>query len=287
MAIIMDGKKLSEQIRLEIACSVKKIVEVGQTPPALALVVVGNNKSSQSYVALKIKACNAAGIFATKISLPEDVSQSRLLGVLEKLNQNPKTHGVLLQLPLPDHLDELEALMLIDPRKDVDGLHPINIGYLTLGVNKFSPCGPLAIIEILRRYNVCLEGKKALVVGHSNIVGKPIAAMLVNENATVTQSYSLAPDLPKLCSQADILVASIDKPEFIKGSWVKEGCVVIDAGCNMVDSSDEPGNYCLLGDVEFSEASKRASHITPVPGGVGPMTIAMLLANTLKAKCDS
>ncbi|HNX77395.1 MAG TPA: bifunctional 5,10-methylenetetrahydrofolate dehydrogenase/5,10-methenyltetrahydrofolate cyclohydrolase, partial [Candidatus Rifleibacterium sp.] len=188
------------------------------------------------------------------------------------------------QLPLPKHLDEFAALQAIDPRKDVDGFHPTNVGYLYLGVDTFVPCTPLGVMEMLKRHQIQIEGKNALVIGRSNIVGKPMAALLTNANATVTIAHSRTRELAKLCSQADLVVAGIGKPEFVKGTWIKEGAVVIDVGTNSVDDSSTARGYRLVGDVEYSEAAKRASYITPVPGGVGPMTIAMLLANTLKSR---
>lgn len=284
MTTVIDGKKLSEEIRSEIAAAVKTMVDAGRMPPGLAVVIVGDDKASHVYVSSKKKACEAAGFYSREIALAGDISQSDLIYTLEQLNRDPQIHGILLQLPLPSHLDEFAALKAIDPTKDVDGFHPVNVGYLHLGVDTFVPCTPLGVMEMLKRHNIDISGKNALVIGRSNIVGKPMAALLTKANATVTIAHSRTRDLPGLCGQADILVAGIGKPEFVKGSWVKEGAVVLDVGTNSVDDPTSPRGYRLVGDVEYTEAARRASVITPVPGGVGPMTIAMLLANTLKSR---
>lgn len=284
MTTVIDGKLLSEQIRAEVAASVKEIVAAGKIPPGLAVVVVGDDKASHVYVAAKKKACEAAGFYSREITLAADTTQTDLIYTLNQLNRDAQIHGILLQLPLPKHLDEFAALQAIDPRKDVDGFHPTNVGYLYLGVDTFVPCTPLGVMEMLKRHQIQIEGKNALVIGRSNIVGKPMAALLTNANATVTIAHSRTRELAKLCSQADLVVAGIGKPEFVKGAWIKEGAVVIDVGTNSVDDPSTSRGYRLVGDVEFSEAAKRASYITPVPGGVGPMTIAMLLANTLKSR---
>lgn len=284
MTTIIDGKKLSEEIRDEIAATVRTMTAAGKMPPGLAVIILGDDKASRVYVASKKKACEAAGIYSREIALATDTNQTDLIYMIQQLNRDPQIHGILLQLPLPSHLNELEALEAIDPKKDVDGFHPVNVGYLSLGVDTFVPCTPLGVIEILKRNNIQIEGKNALVIGRSNIVGKPMAALLTKANATVTIAHSRTRDLPGLVGQADILVAGLGKPEFVKGGWVKEGAVVIDVGTNSVDDPGSPRGYRLVGDVEFSEAAKRAAYITPVPGGVGPMTIAMLLANTLKSR---
>ncbi|MDD3148789.1 MAG: bifunctional methylenetetrahydrofolate dehydrogenase/methenyltetrahydrofolate cyclohydrolase FolD [Candidatus Riflebacteria bacterium] len=284
MTTVIDGKKLSEEIRNEIAAAVKTMVDAGRMPPGLAVVIVGDDKASHVYVSSKKKACEAAGFYSREIALAGDISQSDLIYTLEQLNRDPQIHGILLQLPLPSHLDEFAALKAINPAKDVDGFHPVNVGYLHLGVDTFVPCTPLGVMEMLKRHNIDISGKNALVIGRSNIVGKPMAALLTKANATVTIAHSRTRDLPGLCGQADILVAGIGKPEFVKGSWVKEGAVVLDVGTNSVDDPTSPRGYRLVGDVEYTEAARRASVITPVPGGVGPMTIAMLLANTLKSR---
>ena len=219
-----------------------------------------------------------------KLSLNTNVDINHYIEEIKKLNSDNRINGILLQLPLPKHLDEHAALEAISPEKDVDGFHPINVGKLYIGLDTFVPCTPKGIIEILKRYNISISGKNAVVVGRSNIVGKPIAALLMKENATVTIAHSKTQNLPELVKNSDIVVSAIGKPYFIKGEWIKEGAVVIDVGINSVDDPSSPKGYRLVGDVEFEEASKRASYITPVPGGVGPMTIAMLLSNTLKAR---
>lgn len=284
MSIIIDGKELSQQIRDEIAAEVKEMVANGQTPPGLAVVIVGDDKASHVYVSAKKKACETAGFHSREIYLPADISQNKLIETIENLNYDPLIHGVLVQLPLPSHLDEFAAIEAIAIKKDVDGFHPVNVGYLNLNVETFVPCTPLGIMEMLKRYQIPIEGKNALVVGRSNIVGKPMAALLTRANATVTIAHSRTRDLPGLVAQADILVAGMGKAEFIKGDWIKEGAVVLDVGTNSVEDPSSSRGYRLVGDVEYEPAEKRASYITPVPGGVGPMTIAMLLANTLKAK---
>lgn len=284
MTTIIDGKKLSEEIRAEVTATVQAMSAAGRMPPGLAVVIVGDDKASHVYVASKKKACEAAGIYSREITLAAGITQEDLIFTLEQLNRDPQIHGILLQLPLPSHLKELEALQTIDPRKDVDGFHPINVGYLALGVDTFVPCTPLGVMEMIKRYKIQVEGKNAIVIGRSNIVGKPMAALLTKANATVTVAHSRTRDLPGLVAQADIVVAGIGKPEFVKGSWIKDGAVVIDVGTNSVEDASSPRGYRLVGDVEYAEAARRASCITPVPGGVGPMTIAMLLANTLKSR---
>ena len=283
MATILDGKKLSETINNEIAAEVKKLADSSKPVPGLAVIIVGNNPASKVYVASKKKACAKAGIYSLEVALDENITQEKLIEEIHKLNNNDKINGILLQLPLPKHLDENAALEAISPAKDVDGFHPINVGKLYIGLDTFVPCTPKGVIEILKRYNVSISGKNAVVIGRSNIVGKPVAALLMKENATVTIAHSKTKNLPELVKNSDIVVSAIGKPEYVKGEWIKEGAVVVDVGINSVDDPNSPKGYKLVGDVEYEEASKKASFITPVPGGVGPMTIAMLLSNTLKA----
>ncbi|MBU1105702.1 MAG: bifunctional methylenetetrahydrofolate dehydrogenase/methenyltetrahydrofolate cyclohydrolase FolD [Candidatus Riflebacteria bacterium] len=284
MTTIIDGKQLAQQIRAEIATAVKTLTEAGQIPPGLAVVIVGDNKASRVYVNSKKKACEETGIYSREIALGAQTTQAELLETIRQLNQDPQIHGILVQLPLPSHLNEFEALQSVVPHKDVDGFNAVNVGYLSLGVDTFVPCTPLGVMEMLKRYNIAIEGKNALVIGRSNIVGKPMAALLTKASATVTVAHSRTRELPALIGNADILVAGIGKPEFVKGEWVKPGSVVIDVGINSVDDPSAPRGYRLVGDVEYKSAAERAAYITPVPGGVGPMTIAMLLANTLKAR---
>ena len=284
MATILDGKKLSETINSEIAEEVKKLADSSKDVPGLAVIIVGDNPASKVYVASKKKACAKAGIFSLEVALDKNITQEKLIEEIQKLNNDDRINGILLQLPLPKHLDEHVALEAISPEKDVDGFHPTNVGKLYIGLDTFIPCTPKGVIEILKRYNISISGKNAVVIGRSNIVGKPVAALLMKENATVTIAHSKTQNLPELVKNSDIVVSAIGKPKFVKGEWIKEGAVVIDVGINSVDDPSSPKGYKLVGDVEFEEASKRASYITPVPGGVGPMTIAMLLSNTLKAK---
>jgi len=281
---IIDGKAISEQIKSEVAAEVAQMVAGGKPAPGLAVVLVGENKASQVYVSMKKKACEKAGIYSREIRLEQDVSMPRLLETIDELNKDSAIHGILVQLPLPSHLDEQAVLNHILPEKDVDGFHPINVGNLSLKLDGFVPCTPLGVMEMLKRSNIETAGKNALVLGRSNIVGKPMAMLLTNAHATVTVAHSKTRDLPAEIGRADILVAAIGKPEFVKGAWIKEGAVVIDVGINSIDDPQAARGYRLVGDVEYQAAYDRAAYITPVPGGVGPMTIAMLLANTLKAK---
>ncbi len=284
MTKIIDGKAISEQIKSEVAAEVAQMVAGGKPAPGLAVVLVGENKASQVYVSMKKKACEKAGIYSREIRLEQDVSMPRLLETIDELNKDSAIHGILVQLPLPSHLDEQAVLNHILPEKDVDGFHPINVGNLSLKLDGFVPCTPLGVMEMLKRSNIETAGKNALVLGRSNIVGKPMAMLLTNAHATVTVAHSKTRDLPAEIGRADILVAAIGKPEFVKGAWIKEGAVVIDVGINSIDDPQAARGYRLVGDVEYQAAYDRAAYITPVPGGVGPMTIAMLLANTLKAK---
>jgi len=281
---IIDGKAISDQIRSEVTAEVRQMREQSKQPPGLAVVLVGDNKASQVYVSMKKKACDAAGIFSLEIRLPAEISQAQLLKTIDELNHDSRIHGILVQLPLPSHLDEQAILNQVDPHKDVDGFHPINVGNLSLKIDSFVACTPLGVMEMLKRCGVEIAGKNALVLGRSNIVGKPMAMLLTNASATVTVAHSKTRDLPEQIGRAEILVAAIGKPEFVKGSWVKEGAVVIDVGINSIDDPASAKGYRLVGDVEYEAAAHRASRITPVPGGVGPMTIAMLLSNTLKAR---
>ena len=284
MTKTIDGKAISEKIKSEVAAEVAQMIAQGKQAPGLAVVLVGENKASQVYVSMKKKACEKAGIYSREIRLEQDVSMPRLLETIDELNQDGAIHGILVQLPLPPHLDEQAVLNHILPEKDVDGFHPINVGNLSLKLDGFVPCTPLGVMEMLKRCKIETAGKNALVLGRSNIVGKPMAMLLTNAHATVTVAHSKTRDLPTEIGRADILVAAIGKPEFVKGEWIKEGAVVIDVGINSIDDPGSEKGYRLVGDVEYQTASERAGYITPVPGGVGPMTIAMLLANTLKAK---
>ncbi len=276
MAIILDGKSLSEKIRKELKEEVEQLKSRG-IKPGISVLLIGDNPASQVYVRNKKKAAEEIGIVSNVYNLEKDVPEERVLDLLNELNRDSTVHGILVQLPLPSHLNEERIISLIDPKKDVDGFHPENMGLLLKGTPRFEPCTPLGIIKILEHYNIKIEGKDAVVVGRSNIVGKPISIMLMKRNATVTICHTKTQNLPEKVSRADILVVAAGKIGAIKGEWVKEGAAVIDVGINRLD------NGKLTGDVEFESAKERAGYITPVPGGVGPMTIAMLLANTLRA----
>ncbi|NLM16601.1 MAG: bifunctional methylenetetrahydrofolate dehydrogenase/methenyltetrahydrofolate cyclohydrolase FolD [Candidatus Riflebacteria bacterium] len=283
MSILLNGKELSKQIRTKIKeQTIALRAETGKTP-GLATILVGNDPPSAKYVASKHRACLEAGFYSKAVNLPADTSQEELDHAITSLNLDPDIHGILLQMPIPKHLDSFKAIYAIKPCKDVDGFHPINVGKLSVGIEGLYPCTPEGIMEILRHYEIPIAGKRALVIGRSCLVGKPVARLLLRENATVTIAHSKTQNIQELVGQADILVAAIGQPAFIKGSWIKEGAVVIDVGITYVPDPESSSLYKLFGDVEFEEAKKRASYITPVPGGVGPMTVTMLLNNTLKA----
>jgi len=284
-AKIIDGKKISKELKNEISLKIHERIAKGLPRPGLATVLVGQNPASQVYVRSKHRACAQVGIQSFGYDLPADASQQEVEHLVSKLNFNPEIHGILVQLPLPDGLDEEKLLNQVALEKDVDGFHPVNIGRLAQKGRKplFIPCTPSGIIYLLRRTIRSLEGKNAVVLGRSNIVGMPVSLLLLRENATVTICHSRTKDIPALSRKADILVAAIGKPEFVKGDWIKPGAVVIDVGVNRVDDPGSKRGYRLVGDVAFDEALEVASAITPVPGGVGPMTIAMLMKNTLDA----
>ena len=263
-------------IRERLARRVGEISKNG-VRPGLAVVLVGENPASKVYVKMKRRSCEEAGIASFAHDLPADTAEQKLLDLIGRLNNDSAVHGILVQLPLPDQIDEKKVLTAIDPAKDVDGFHPVNVGLLALGEPCFSPCTPTAVIELIESTGMKIAGSNAVVVGRSNIVGKPAAAMLLKRDATVTICHSRTKDLPAEVGRADIVVAAIGMPGFIKGSWIKPGAVVIDVGINRLPDGR------LVGDVEFEEAKARASAITPVPGGVGPMTIAMLLRNTVES----
>lgn len=276
MSKVIDGKQIAKEIRLELKEEVKRLKAEKNKVPGLAVVLVGADPASQTYVRMKGKACEEAGFLSKTFRMDANITQKELLDKVESLNNDEEIHGILVQLPLPDHLDEQEVLNKISPQKDVDGFHPVNVGNLMTGGQTFVPCTPRGVIELLDREGVELKGKNAVVVGRSNIVGKPVAMLLLSRHSTVTICHSRTQDLAKEVGKADVLIAAVGRPEMIKGDWIKEGAVVIDVGVNRVEDK-------LVGDVAYAEAYDRASKITPVPGGVGPMTIAMLLQNTLEA----
>lgn len=277
MANIIDGKAISAQIREEIAEKVKLYNEKTGLRPGLAVIIVGENPASQVYVRNKKKACEQVGFNSWVYEMPESTTQDELNALIDQLNGDPGVHGILVQLPLPKHLDEEEVILRIKPEKDVDAFHPYNVGRITIGDPKFLPCTPAGIMELLHRSNIEISGKECVVIGRSNIVGKPMALLLLAENGTVTVCHSKTKDLKEVCRRADILVVAIGKADFVTSEMVKDGAVVIDVGMNR----NAEGK--LTGDVDFASVSEVASYITPVPGGVGPMTITMLLQNTLTA----
>jgi 5,10-methylene-tetrahydrofolate dehydrogenase/methenyl tetrahydrofolate cyclohydrolase len=281
-AQLIDGTAIAATIRGEIAAEVEAMTARYGKVPGLATVLVGERKDSQTYVRMKKKACAEVGITSFGNDLPADVSQEELLNVVRDLNANPEVNGILVQLPLPDHIDDEEVLGAIDLEKDVDGFHPINIGRLSMKRRDplFVPCTPKGCIELLDRSGIEIEGKQAVVLGRSNIVGLPVAMLLLHRNATLTICHSRTQDLPGVVRKADILIAAVGRAEMVRGDWVKPGVAVIDVGINAVDDPTRERGYRLVGDVAFDEVKEVASAITPVPGGVGPMTIAMLLRNT-------
>ena len=273
MTNIINGKDISTAIRQEIRAEVESLPK----RPGLAVVLVGNDPASQVYVRNKERACEEVGFYSEKYTLPEDTTREQLLSLVDQLNESPAIHGILVQLPLPKHLDAEEVILRIDPRKDVDAFHPTNVGKIMIGDFDFLPCTPAGVMELLARSGIDPAGKECVVIGRSNIVGKPQAMLLLHKNATVTICHSRTKDLAAVCRRADILVSAVGRANFVTADMVKEGAVVIDVGMNR----DENGK--LVGDVAFAEVSEKTSYITPVPGGVGPMTITMLLKNTVTA----
>ena len=284
-AKVIDGKMIAEQLRAEVTAAVAKRVSNGLPRPGLATVLVGDNPASQSYVKSKQKACAEAGIESFGHELPANVSQKELEDLVASLSADLRVHGILVQLPLPAGLDEERVLNTVALNKDVDGFHPVNIGRLAQKGREpfFIPCTPAGVMYMLNQELPSLEGVNAVVLGRSNIVGMPVALLLVRANATVTICHSRTKNLPDVVRQADVLVAAVGKAEMVRGSWIKPGAVVIDVGINRVEDASRPRGYRLVGDVAYDEAVQVAGAITPVPGGVGPMTIAMLLRNTLRA----
>lgn len=275
-AQIISGKELAAEIRAGLKEKVAEFAKTKGKVPGLVVILVGEDPASQVYVNNKEKACIEIGIKSKVIRLPESTTQEELLNLIEEYNNDCDYHGILVQLPLPKHIDESAVIEKISPKKDVDGFHVQSAGALLTGLPGFVSCTPKACIKLIKKSGIDITGKNAVVVGRSNIVGKPVSILLLNENATVTMCHSKTKDLAKVCANADILVAAIGKPEFITGEFIKEGAVVIDVGINRVDGK-------LKGDVKFDEAAEKAAYITPVPGGVGPMTITMLMENTVEA----
>ncbi|MBS5809683.1 bifunctional methylenetetrahydrofolate dehydrogenase/methenyltetrahydrofolate cyclohydrolase FolD [Campylobacter concisus] len=273
---ILDGKAVSLKVKESVKVRADELKKFG-IEPTLAVVLVGEDKASQTYVRAKEKACNEYGIKSVAHRLSENTTQNELLALINVLNLDDSIHGILVQLPLPKHIDTNVVLAAIDPRKDVDGFHAVNVGKLVSGLEGFVPCTPLGVMEILKEYGIDVAGLNAVVIGRSNIVGKPMANLLLNASATVTVTHSKTKNLKEICKNADLIVAAIGKPFFLKADMVKDGAVVVDVGINRLDDGR------LVGDVDFEEVAPKCSYITPVPGGVGPMTIAMLLNNTILA----
>ena len=284
--IILDGKKTSADIKDEIASEVKSITLSGDRPPHLAALIVGNDGASLTYVGSKVKACEKVGFDSTLLSLPESISEQELLNKVSELNNDDKIDGYIVQLPLPKHIDTQKVLMAVDPKKDVDGFHPTNFGKMALKLPTFISATPNGIMELLKRYKVSTEGKHTVVIGRSDIVGKPISILMGLKtnpgNSTVTLAHSRTNNIQDLIKRADIVISALGVPNFIKDYMIKDGAIIIDVGITRVKDNSEKG-YKIVGDVDFENVSKKSSFITPVPGGVGPMTIAMLLTNTLQA----
>lgn len=284
---LIDGKKLSNEIKGEIANEVKTLVDAGANPPHLATVLVGENPASQSYVRSKMKSCKKVGIQSTLIEKPTTITENELLSIVEMLNQDEGIDGFIVQLPLPDHIDETKINLAIDPRKDVDGFHPMNVGRMTLNLPAYLPATPAGILLMLDRYNLETEGKKCVVIGRSAIVGRPISILLSSKrspgNCTVTVVHSRTKNVEEEIYSADIIIAAIGSPEYVTPDLVKEGAIVIDVGINRVKDDSREKGYRLVGDVDFNGVKDKCSAITPVPGGVGLMTVTSLLINTVKA----
>ena len=285
--ILLDGKTTSSEIKDEITLEVLQLKKEGKKTPHLAAVIVGNNGASRTYVGAKVKACNRVGFLSTLIELTEDITEASLLSKIDELNNNIEIDGFIVQLPLPKHIDEQKVLMAVDPKKDVDGFHPTNVGKMALNLPTFISATPYGILELLERYKVETSGKHVVVIGRSHIVGSPMSILLSQKrtvgNATVTITHSRTRNLKEITLQADIVIAALGMPEFLTEDMVKANVTVIDVGITRVEDTTKKSGYRLLGDVAFDEVSKKAAYITPVPGGVGPMTIAMLLKNTLLA----
>ena len=286
--ILLDGKKISGDIKNEIAADVLTIKEKGERAPHLAAVLVGNDGASLTYVGSKVKACERVGFESTLMTLSESVSEEELLRTIKGLNENDQIDGFIVQLPLPKHIDENKVLNAVDPSKDVDGFHPENFGRMALEMESFIPATPFGILQLLERYQVETKGKHTVVIGRSHIVGRPMSILMSQKgkagNSTVTLTHSHTKNLTEFTKKADIIIVALGVPEFLTADMVKEGVVIIDVGISRVPDESKPRGYAIKGDVEFEGVSKKASYITPVPGGVGPMTIAMLLKNTLIAR---
>lgn len=282
---LLDGKKTAALVQEAIAEEVRQIVAKGHRPPHLVAILVGNNGASMTYVNNKVTACERVGFASSVVNLPEDISQEALLEEIEKLNKDKSIDGFIVQLPLPKHINEQEVLLNVNPDKDADGFHPTNFGRMALGLDAFIPATPYGILELLTQYKIPTDGKHVVVIGRSDIVGRPISILLSQKpwNATVTLTHSRTQNLSKLTQEADIIIAALGIPNFLKAEMVKEGAVIIDVGITRVADASAKKGFRIVGDVDFEQVKQKASYITPVPGGVGPMTIAMLMKNTLNA----
>ena len=282
---LLDGKKTAALVQEAIAEEVRQIIAKGHRPPHLVAILVGNNGASMTYVNNKVTACERVGFASSVVNLPEDISQEALLEEIEKLNKDKSIDGFIVQLPLPKHINEQEVLLTVNPDKDADGFHPTNFGRMALGLDAFIPATPYGILELLTQYKIPTDGKHVVVIGRSDIVGRPISILLSQKpwNATVTLTHSRTQNLSKLTQEADIIIAALGIPNFLKAEMVKEGAVIIDVGITRVADASAKKGFRIVGDVDFEQVKQKASYITPVPGGVGPMTIAMLMKNTLNA----
>ena len=282
---LLDGKKTAALVQEAIAEEVRQIVAKGHRPPHLVAILVGNNGASMTYVNNKVTACERVGFASSVVNLPEDISQEALLEEIEKLNKDKSIDGFIVQLPLPKHINEQEVLLTVNPDKDADGFHPTNFGRMALGLDAFIPATPYGILELLTQYKIPTDGKHVVVIGRSDIVGRPISILLSQKpwNATVTLTHSRTQNLSKLTQEADIIIAALGIPNFLKAEMVKEGAVIVDVGITRVADASAKKGFRIVGDVDFEQVQHKASYITPVPGGVGPMTIAMLMKNTLNA----
>jgi bifunctional protein folD len=282
---LLDGKKTAALVQEAIAEEVRQIVAKGHRPPHLVAILVGNNGASMTYVNNKVTACERVGFASSVVNLPEDISQEVLLEEIEKLNKDKSIDGFIVQLPLPKHINEQEVLLAVNPDKDADGFHPTNFGRMALGLDAFIPATPYGILELLTQYKIPTDGKHVVVIGRSDIVGRPISILLSQKpwNATVTLTHSRTQNLSKLTQEADIIIAALGIPNFLKAEMVKEGAVIVDVGITRVADASAKKGFRIVGDVDFEQVKQKASYITPVPGGVGPMTIAMLMKNTLNA----
>ena len=284
---IIDGNALAQQIKSELREKVEKVLAEGKRAPHLAAVLIGDHPASRSYVTNKVKSCSDAGFQSTLIQRPAEISQQALLDIVHELNANPEIDGFIVQLPLPEHIHEMEITLAISPEKDVDGFHPMNLGLMTLGLPAYLPATPMGIMQMLERYHIDISGKTCCVIGRSNIVGTPISILLSRKgspgDATVMLCHSRTPNIKEIALQADVLVVALGRPNFLKADMVKEGAVVIDVGINRVDDLTKKSGFRLVGDVDYEQVAPKSSYITPVPGGVGPMTVTSLLLNTWKA----